>query len=148
MKLWRIANKAYTSLDGRGGLFVAGRWHSVGRPIVYTAEHAALAALEVLVNMDMTVAELTGYVLLEIDAPDELKVTELDIDPADTAACREAGDAWLESDETALCKVASVVVPQSFNYLINPVHADAGKLSITAEQPFRFDGRLFDLRKG
>jgi hypothetical protein len=41
-----------------------------------------------------------------------------------------------------------VVVPQSFNYLINPVHADAGKLSITAEQPFRFDGRLFDLRKG
>src|SRR2546429_6312150 len=37
MILWRISN--HTTLDGRGGLYASGRWHTEGRPIVYLSEN-------------------------------------------------------------------------------------------------------------
>jgi len=53
MRVWRICRKpyVYTALDGIGGMYTSGRWHSKGNPIVYTASSAALAALEVLVHL-------------------------------------------------------------------------------------------------
>jgi RES domain-containing protein len=143
MRLWRIANAQHASLDGKGGMYVSGRWHSQGRPIIYTAEHPALAALEVLVHMDMQLADLLDYVLLEIDAPDNIDVEELNCDPADTAKCREMGDNWLAGGSTALCRVPSIVVPKSSNVLINPSHVQAGTVKVVDQVPFEFDGRLF-----
>jgi RES domain-containing protein len=47
MLVWRVGN--YATLDGVGGLFASGRWHSRGHPVVYCAENAAIALLETLV---------------------------------------------------------------------------------------------------
>ena len=54
MRVWRICRKPYVdiALDGIGGMYTSGRWHTKGHPIVYTAYSAALAALEVLVHVD------------------------------------------------------------------------------------------------
>jgi hypothetical protein len=32
------------------------------------------------------------------------------------------------------------------NYLLNPAHADAGRWSVVAREPFRFDARLLGRR--
>lgn len=145
MKLWRICNAAYNTLEGIGGLYVAGRWHSVGRPIVYTADHAALASLEVLVHMDMDIEDLPDYVLLEIEASDDISIITETIDPTNAVECRKFGDKWLAEKPSALLRVSSVIIPSAYNFLINPLHPDIEKIKIVKEEPFEFDNRLFSL---
>jgi RES domain-containing protein len=142
MIIWRIANKAHNTLNGLGGMFVGGRWHTKGRQIVYTAEHPALSAMEILVHMDMDIQDLPDFVLLKIQIPYEQDIIDFEIDASDAALCRQTGDQWLELNEHAVARVPSVVTPDSYNYLINPTHADAALIEIVSEVPLVFDGRL------
>lgn len=144
MILWRAARRKYADLSGQGGLYNSGRWHSQGRPVVYTAEHPALALLEVRVNLDVSAEFLPpDYVMIKIDVPDQLKRSNSDIDPSDNLAAGRAGDEWLESCETPLMRVRSVLAPESYNVLINPLHPDTSAISVLALMPFTFDPRLF-----
>ena len=63
MELWRISN--YADLSGGGGLRAGGRWHSLGRKIVYLADHPSSALLEMLVHMDRDLIPAT-YQLLRV----------------------------------------------------------------------------------
>lgn len=40
------------------------------------------------------------------------------------------GDKWFEDGQSAVLKVPSVVVPVEWNYVLNPLHPDAEKLTI------------------
>ncbi len=60
----------------------------------------------------------------------------------DEDVTRALGDAWVAEETSLVFKVPSVVIPAESNYLINPTHPDAGKLRLTAPQPFQFDPRL------
>ena len=55
MTLWRVSN--YRLIDGQGGLVASGRWHTKGRRVVYSAQSAALALLEMLVHMEIDVED-------------------------------------------------------------------------------------------
>lgn len=110
--------------------------------MVYTAEHPALSAMEVLVHMNMEMDDLPDYVLLEILMPDDLSMDTFEVDPSDTQMCLEYGVSWLSNGKGAVAKAPSVLMPKSYNYLINPQHVDASRIAIQSEQPFVFDGRL------
>lgn len=144
MILWRAARERYADLSGKGALYHSGRWHSEGVPVVYTAEHPALALLEVRVNLDLP-KELApnDYVMMKIFAPDGLSVATADVSPEDRASARRAGDAWLAGGASALFKAPSVIAPESHNYLINPAHPDAANIRVSQLFPFAFDARLF-----
>ena len=145
MILWRAARRPYADLSGKGGLHNSGRWHSEGRLIVYTAEHPALALLEVRVNLDLP-KELVpdDYVMLKIFAPDDLPVLDAGmVNFKDSGESRGVGDDWLAKGQSSLLKVPSAVAPESTNFLINPAHADASKIRIETAVPFDFDQRLF-----
>ena len=43
---------------------------------------------------------------------------------------RGIGDTWLASLETPLARAPSAIVPHTWNYLLNPLHPDAGKVEI------------------
>jgi RES domain-containing protein len=60
MRLWRISN--YADLSGEGGRRAEGRWHERGRPVVYLAEHAALALLETMVHLEIEYEDLPRYI--------------------------------------------------------------------------------------
>jgi RES domain-containing protein len=143
--LWRAARRRYADLSGKGGLHNSGRWHSEGRPVVYTAEHPALALLEVRVNLDLP-KELApdDYVMMKIFAPDALEILDAGtINPADSAAARSFGDTWLLEGKSALLKVPSAVAPESANFLINTLHEDAARISLESITAFAFNSRLF-----
>jgi len=141
VKLWRISK--FLELNGAGGLQAAGRWHRVGRRVVYTAEHSALALLELLVQLERRRAPPT-YQLLEIEAPDDLAVVDFAGGaPADTATSQAWGDEWLRAGSTALAKVPSAIAPQCFNYLINPAHDDAERIKLIEHGHYPWDLRLF-----
>lgn len=142
MRLKRIANVRHADLKGGGGMLFDGRWHTRGRPIVYLAENAALALLELVVHMEVPHAALPNYVLLDVDVPDDVEVECADWVEIDEAPCRAFGDAWLASGRTALCRVRSILVPDGFNLLLNPAHPDAGRIEIVSTTPLPIDPRL------
>lgn len=121
--LWRISR--FTSLDGQGGVVVEGRWHTVGQPVLYCAEHPALALLETVVHFGRSSPPGT-FQLLEIATSAETQIVDYPdaTAPADPVQSRRFGDLWLGERRSPLLRVPSVLVPRSFNLLVNPVHPD------------------------
>lgn len=154
MRLWRISD--FADLNGEGGRIVEGRWHSLGRPIVYLAEHPALALLENLVHLEIDPDDLPDtYQLIEVEVPDSVPAEAFDVDDltkrnadwrTDLAFTRGQGDAWLSGRRTALLRVPSVVLPKSQNVLLNPAHADAARARIVGTTRPPYDWRLFGER--
>ena len=138
--VWRICRRPFTDLSGEGARRYGGRWNTPGRPLVYAAETAALAVLEVRVHLDLDWDTLPDdYVLVAIDIGALVPETvhELTDDP------RASGDAWIQSRRSALLRVPSWIVPKSSNVLINPSHPDALSIRLGSIRPFRFDRRLW-----
>ena len=149
--LWRISN--YADLSGEGSRGGSARWHTEGNLVVYLAESPASALLERIVHL--TDRDPGGflpsvYQLLQISVPDDLETKPLSaLAPSDwrehAEFTRGIGDAWLASLETPLARVPSAIVPHTWNYLLNPLHPDAGKVQIAEVIRERFDNRLFGL---
>ncbi len=148
MTLWRVSN--YASLDDSGGLFVSGRWHSKGRPVVYCSQNPATALLETLVHLEIDAEDRPEFFkLLKITAPDSISIAIQDLSGMsigwvdDIHVTQDAGDSWLASRRSALLQVPSVLVPETWNVLINPVHPDAQLMKIQTIYEHPFDKRLF-----
>jgi hypothetical protein len=52
------------------------------------------------------------------------------------------GTKWLQSCNSLVAEVPSIVVPDEFNLLINPRHSDAGKLIAKKIRRWNYDARL------
>ena len=149
MILYRIAKCVYVNdLSGTGARLYGGRWNSVGRPMVYLASSRALAVLEVLVHLSPTIFP-GEFCLAEFEIPDD-SILNVDIkqlpvnwqDPSPPSELKQIGDNFLKLQQHLLLKVPSVIVTNDFNYLLNPLHAEAGKIRLLKQEPFSFDERL------
>jgi RES domain-containing protein len=71
-RCWRIAKRRYADLSGSVAKRVGGRWNRPGAAIVYTANHPALAALDVRVHLDLPPDLFPDdFVLMKIALTDE-----------------------------------------------------------------------------
>lgn len=132
MIAWRISH--YADLKGRGGLYVGGRWHTAGNPIVYLADHAASAMLEMLVHSELPTLP-PSFQLLKVELPDDC-ILPLDLSAlSDDWTSRQdetqaIGDAWLAAEASAALRVPSALAVEGFNFLLNPMHPDARRCRI------------------
>jgi RES domain-containing protein len=145
--VWRISR--HLELDGAGGLQAPGRWHTKAQSIVYCAPNQATALLEVLVHAGIDIEDAPVNVpYLEIDAPDELSTEDADMSglgqswPASAGETRRVGDQWLKSIRSALLRVPSVIVPATWNILINPRHPEARRIRVIRIHSHALDPRL------
>lgn len=143
MLLWRISDHA--DLSGQGGLLTAGRWHSIGRPVIYAAESSAGALNELLVHMDRQFLA-PDFQLIAIGVPDALEAAAIEPLPDgwtnDIRATREVGDRWLASGASALLRVPSAIIAHSYNVVINPLHRDAALIEIRSVERLPLDPRF------
>ena len=147
---WRIVKSKHRAraFDGEGARLAGGRWNSPGVPMIYTAQNAALATLEMLVHLN-TSTVLSSYVLIACAFPEAL-VLRLDRDrlPARWRAhpavpqLQLLGDAWMKNGLSAVLEVPSVIIQSESNYLFNPAHPDFPSIEVGPAQPFDFDARL------
>src|SRR6266851_4258830 len=74
---WRIVHRRFAKIafTGEGARLFGGRWNSPGRPVIYTAQSQALAALEILVHLDSEKL-LRHYVALPVTQPNALPSAE------------------------------------------------------------------------
>jgi len=146
--LWRISN--HSTLDGSGGLSAPDRWHTVGQRIVYCAPNPATALLEVLVHTKIDMEDVpVNFRYLEVETPDTLAIEDVDAGGLgqswrmNLAATRRVGDQWLRSGRTALLRVPSVIVPVTWNVLINPRHPESPQVRVIRDHSHGIDLRLF-----
>ena len=52
------------------------------------------------------------------------------------------GDSWVSEGKTAVLQVPSAIIPEEYNYLLNPLHKDFKRIHLIAIEPFEFDGRI------
>lgn len=64
-----------------------------------------------------------------------------DAEPAGRASIR-FGTHWMKSSVSALLRVPSVMVHEEFNILVNPRHADSGRIIADKIRKWHFDPRL------
>lgn len=141
MQTWRLCRRPHADLSGEGARIYGGRWNSPGRPVVYLAEHPALAALEVRVHLDLPLELIpVDYVLVGVGVGVQDNLIQDAPSGTDTVAI---GNAWLASAPGAALRVPSVLVPHSWNILLNPRHPDAFQTEIIELEPFQFDPRLW-----
>jgi RES domain-containing protein len=147
---WRIVKAEYVrdAFSGEGALLYAGRWHSAGTRVVYTAESPSLATLETLVHLRRR-NQLPAYHLVPCSFRDAL-VHEVDAStlPADwfapisPSSLRTYGDSWARERISAVLRVPSAITQIEHNYLLNAEHPDFAAIEIGESRPFRFDLRL------
>ena len=151
MKVYRIAKTRYVDdLSGSGARIYGGRWNHKGTSVIYTSENRALATVEYLVHVPLSIVPASlGLVTLQIPdeiVPQEIAVSDLPKSwreyPAPTRLA-EFGTNWATRNESLLLRVPSVVVDQEFNILINPLHPDMKRVSIFRVESYAFDKRLF-----
>jgi RES domain-containing protein len=145
--LWRISN--YQTLDGVGGLYVSGRWHTKGHPVIYSTLNPATALLETLVHIEIDSEDRPErFQVLRIEGPDSLSIEKVEAGSLysnwadDMSITQTTGDRWLGEGRSLLLQVPSVLVPETWNMLVNPQHAEATRLKITATYEHAFDVRL------
>jgi RES domain-containing protein len=158
MRVFRIEREKYleTTLKGMGASLTDGfRWNSLYTNLVYTSESRALATLEIAVHLDMSEDVPTDRYYVEIDIPDSVEIMELlqddlpkgwDSKPPSVVS-QYIGDDFVSQNSSAVLKVPSSIVPLAFNYLINPRHPDAGKISVVSKIPLVFDQRIKQVKK-
>jgi len=152
--LWRITHKdrAGTAFTGKGAARYPGRWNTAGVPIVYTAESLAGAMVELLAYFkDIRSLETRVYfrVRIQEDAILELDPATLPEDwrrypyPLST---QRIGAQWYRDGASVGLRVPSVLIPETYNVLLNPDHPDFERaLEIEGPFPLNVDGRLEEL---
>lgn len=153
MKVYRIERQKYlsTTLQGIGASMTDGfRWNSQHTRIVYTSESRSLAMLEIAVHLNIHENLPNDRYLLEIDIPDNIQILEVmledlpenwDAKPP-TLETQTIGDDFVYGNDAAVLKVPSAIIPEEFNYLINPNHKDAKRIKVLNERKLEFDERL------
>jgi len=149
LRAWRVVKEKLkdTAFDGEGARRYGGRWNNPGKRMIYAAETASLALLELLVHIDSSL--LPSYTLFPVDFDKSLVST---VEPSKLprnwrtypgpAALKRMGDEWLESLSSPVLKVPSVIVTHEWNYLFNPEHSKFSSLKIGGAVFLEIDHRL------
>lgn len=153
MIVFRIEREKYleTTLSGIGASMTEGyRWNSLNTKIVYTSESRALSTLEVSVHLDLSEDLPNDRYFVEIEIPDEITILEVQLQDLPvswdskppSSSTQTIGDDFVFYNEAAILKVPSSIIPQEFNYLLNPNHKDASRIKVVSKAKMKFDSRL------
>jgi RES domain-containing protein len=151
IKAWRItqAIHAATAFTGIGAWLEGGRWNHKGIHMVYTAGSLALAALEIVVHLPEDALLYKRYVRIPMQF-DSSQVIELAIsdlpknwnDHPPSESTQQISSSWTAEKKSLVLKVPSSIIPEEYNYLINPLHPDASEMKTGESESFKFDPRL------
>jgi RES domain-containing protein len=150
VEAFRIAKTRHIrDLSGTGAMLNGGRWNRKDIPMLYTAENRALATVEYLVHLPLSIMPRNlSMACLEI--PDDIVAEQVSIAklPRNWRAypapgkLAELGSEWALSNRSLLLRVPSVVVEGQFNILINPKHRDMAGVAISRIERFTLNKRL------
>ena len=150
LRSWRIVKRQYRDqvLSGEGPRLFGGRWNRPGFRVVYTAEYASLAVLEILVHL-VEQSMLSNYLVADLHFDDglveQIPMKELPRNWRSSpppSTLQSIGTRWLTEGRSAVLAVPSAVLPIETNYLINPEHPDFRSVEMGEINNLDIDPRL------
>ena len=150
MIVYRITKKDHAALDGMGGLYGPGRWHKKGFQVIYTSEHASLAAWEKIVHIASFENIPNNLILVKIEIPEWVEIQTV---PQNILTegwnsfpfineTVNYGTSFLLKKEHLALKVPSVIIPDEYNIILNPLHPEIKECKVIISNPFLFDKRV------
>jgi len=133
-------------------MLYGGRWNQKNIPAIYIAENRALATVEYLVHIPLSILP-SGLSMACLDIPDDILSEQVSMSklPRNWRAypapeeLAELGTEWALARRSLLLRVPSVIVEGEFNLLINPKHPEIGRVKIAKIEKYSYNKRL--LRK-
>lgn len=124
--------------SGDGGLYVAGRWNHKGTKAIYCSQTISLFTLEWLSHNGLSISVFCYY-KFSIKIPDDLiiqyNISDLPPEWRDTPSPNSNRDFVAKSfyvpNKYLAMAIPSVMVPEEFNLVINPLHSSFGKVKET-----------------
>ena len=151
--VYRVVRQKYADhpLDTTGSWLNGGRWNPPGVNLLYTAEHSALALVEILVHMpQVPYANLPAYRLFSLKIPDDSRrILPLEQLPPywrenSYAKSQTILAEWLADPDVLAMGVPSSVMPDGINYLLHPAHAEYANIQVVDEKALIIDPRLWE----
>jgi RES domain-containing protein len=151
MIVFRISKeKFHKDISGTGSRIYGGRWNYKGFPTLYTSETRALSTLELLVHTDNDLLP-PNLKLLSVELP-------LIAEEIMSIQIRDLPKKWRKSPPSELLKligkknlidqnrlaikVPSVIIPDEYNIVINPLHEGFKDVKIKRIEDYKIDIRL------
>lgn len=149
MVVYRLGKTKYAAdLKGEGSRKLGGRWNEPGVACLYTSASRALAVLEYTVNTNIyEIPRALSMICIDLGNIEMLELTEAELPgdwkkfPAPVSAKR-FGSSLLKSAKYSIIKIPSVIIPEEYNYIWNPAHADHKKFKIQDVKDFIYDVRI------
>lgn len=151
MRFWRICRRRYAAeaASGEGAYRYGGRWNSRGVRVVYASTSLALAAIETFVNLEPRL-QPEDLVSIEGGISETLEIERLSLEvlPPHWYRSRDEflarfGDEWIRAGQTVALLVPAATIPEEWNVLLNPAHAEFSKVKFDLPRAFEFDVRMF-----
>jgi RES domain-containing protein len=150
MVVYRVANVKHkdTTLTGIGAEKVGGRWNEVGTRAVYCSENISLALLEYYVHSNDIFKLPKAILIAKIEFPNEFLIEELkelpegwNQYPYSAKTTRVFSERAKNMDFFALI-VPSTIVGLEFNFILNPLYKEFGKVKVSEFIELPIDERL------
>ena len=156
MLIWRLTREPHLTdvLKGEGARRFGGRWNSKGTAVVYAAESLELALLEAIVHLDIDLLPKDYWQLCFdvedalIEGPPKRLPKAWDTPPPYDPRVQGIGDRWVKSGASLGLRVPASVLPQRSNVLLNPAHADLGRVREVSRAKLEWPARLFTHLQG
>jgi len=149
MIVYRIAKTRYANdCSGEGARLFGGRWNHKNTACIYTAESRALAVLEYTVNVNADdIPRALSIAAFEIPEKhiNSFSIADLPGDwrqsPAPSST-KDFGTALLKNAQTLIIKIPSVIIPEEWNYLVNPAHPGMDLIKLVGISDYPYDIRI------
>jgi RES domain-containing protein len=149
MIVYRVGSTKYANdLSGEGARLNGGRWNHPLTACVYTAASRALAVLELTVNSNIyNIPRALSIVSVEVPNTNIQTFTTADLpgDWRDTpapASTKDFGTKLLQAAIHPVIRFPSSIIPEEFNYILNPAHPDSKLFKIVEMKDFVYDVRI------
>jgi RES domain-containing protein len=149
MIVYRIGKTKYAKdLTGEGARLNGGRWNHKFTACIYTSESKALSVLEYTVNVNIDdIPRALSITTFEIPKIGILELKEADLPgnwkevPAPSST-RDFGSSLLKEVNYLVIKIPSSLIPDEFNYLLNPAHFESKDFKILDIRDFVYEVRI------
>jgi RES domain-containing protein len=149
MNVYRITWTKYADdLTGKGAWLNGGRWNDKLTACIYASESRALAVLEYTVNVKINeIPRALSLVTLEIPDTGILKLKEEELpgnwkDAPAPSSTKDFGTELLKAAKFPIIKIPSCIIPNEFNYILNPMHERSRYFKILEIRDFVYDVRI------
>lgn len=149
MLVYRIGKTKYAKdLSGTGAKLNGGRWNHEGISCIYTAESRALALVEYTAHVsEDEIPRAISFTTYEVPEEAVLEFSTGVLpgnwrDWPHPKETRDFGTSFLKKADYLIIKIPSAVVPEEFNYIINPLHPLISKVKVLHVKDYTYDIRL------